>query len=438
MLSPLVMLAESVTCSEGKLCDAVSDRSVSSLTISGTMDVRDFQFIADSLDVLLSIDLTGVEIKEYSCLANESFFGHRGTFRACAIPPTAFFGTAISEVRLPSTLVRIEDAAFAGCGKLQSIDLPSSVSYIGSSAFQSSALRTLYVDADTVCDHAFCGCQSLTEVQLGGKVSIIGDASFRGCESLTSVTIAGENCIKSIGDESFYGCGSLAAADFSACSNLTAVGSWAFANTALTAASLPAGVSTVSEGCFFGNQSLKSLSIPASVTEIDDYAFYYNAGVSSATIPSQVSYIGDNAFEGVPFVEVYAKPVTPPDLGEDVFRGLNSDAYRAKLFVAENSVNAYSNADQWRDFDIGVDASVADISADSGVSAWFVGSDLYVTVAAGITAAVVADEQGITTTWRSTSAQQITIDTASLSGHVYVLRATLADGSVRIIKLLRK
>lgn len=55
MLLPLAALsawAVSVTSTPGQLSQAVTDHSVTELTVAGALDVRDFAFIADKLPAL--------------------------------------------------------------------------------------------------------------------------------------------------------------------------------------------------------------------------------------------------------------------------------------------------------------------------------------------------------------------------------------------------
>lgn len=59
----------------GQLASRLSDTQVESLTIVGTMDARDFKFIADNLHRLSSIDLGFVTIEGYE--AQEPVFAQQ-------------------------------------------------------------------------------------------------------------------------------------------------------------------------------------------------------------------------------------------------------------------------------------------------------------------------------------------------------------------------
>ena len=67
----------------GKLQENLSGQDVAaivSLDVDGTMDARDFLFILTEMPELSSVDLSGVEITEYS--SSESLFGNYVGFEA--------------------------------------------------------------------------------------------------------------------------------------------------------------------------------------------------------------------------------------------------------------------------------------------------------------------------------------------------------------------
>lgn len=55
-----------VTTTPGQLSSQIEDTSVTTLTITGEMDARDFHYISSELTQLTSLDLSGVTIASYS------------------------------------------------------------------------------------------------------------------------------------------------------------------------------------------------------------------------------------------------------------------------------------------------------------------------------------------------------------------------------------
>ena len=77
--------------------------------------------------------------------------------------------TRLESINLPNSLTSIGEAAFEGCTSLQSIDLPDSLTTIKMNAFE--------------------GCSSLQSIDLPDNLTTIGGGAFAYCIDLTSVTL---------------------------------------------------------------------------------------------------------------------------------------------------------------------------------------------------------------------------------------------------------
>jgi len=75
--------------------------------------------------------------------------------------------TANQEINIPSTVKKINGAAFRGCYELFSVVIPNSVKEIGYSTFH-------------------C-CHSLSNIIIPNSVEKIGDNAFHGCDNLSSI-----------------------------------------------------------------------------------------------------------------------------------------------------------------------------------------------------------------------------------------------------------
>ena len=88
-------------------------------------------------------------------------------------------------------LEQIGNYAFYNCKSLTSLTLPSSVSYLGNSSFQGTAITSMSIPEGVtiVLKETFMDCKSLKTVTLGKNVTKISENAFANCEVLNNVTI---------------------------------------------------------------------------------------------------------------------------------------------------------------------------------------------------------------------------------------------------------
>ncbi len=80
-----------------------------------------------------------------------------------------FFGTGLTEVQIPPTVLSVEDFAFCGCLKLE----------------------TVYISSGNIGNFAFSQCSSLKNVTISTNIHSIGSEVFGECVMLKSITYEG-------------------------------------------------------------------------------------------------------------------------------------------------------------------------------------------------------------------------------------------------------
>ena len=139
------------------------------------------------------------------------------------IKNSAFLGTKISAVELPSSVKRIEKLAFQNCADLQSATIPDGVKSIGDAAFQN--------------------CTSLTTAEIGSGLRELNYRLFKG-SGLTEITVPAN--VKVIGKECFQDCANLK--NVVIADGVRKIDNSAFKNTAIEEIEIPASVTEIGTG----------------------------------------------------------------------------------------------------------------------------------------------------------------------------------------------
>lgn len=113
----------------------------------------------------------------------------------------------LKNVKLPESLYTLSAETFLGCESLESVVLPEVVN-IGESAFAHCTSLKSIIIPESVCtsidDCAFLNCTSLENVTIKGDIQAIGSAVFMNCENLKSINIP--ESVTSIGNDVFEFC----------------------------------------------------------------------------------------------------------------------------------------------------------------------------------------------------------------------------------------
>ena len=101
----------------------------------------------------------------------------------------AFFHSGVKEMVIPESVTQIEDYTFQWSEQLCKVSLPATLTSIGYGAFSHCAFTELTIpDAVThIADFAFDCCEQLHTLTLGKGVQAIGTAAFEGCSRLRTI-----------------------------------------------------------------------------------------------------------------------------------------------------------------------------------------------------------------------------------------------------------
>ena len=211
------------------------------------------------------------------------------------------------------------------------------VTSIGSSAFRGCSSLTSITIPNSVTSigyDAFYNCSSLTSVTIPDSVTSIGYDAFSWCNSLTSITIP--DSVTSIGWDAFDRCEKLTQINVDTANTVySSVNGVLFSKDktelirypkgkADTSYAIPNGVTYIGYDAFSCCSSLTSITIPNSVTSIGDYAFSGCISLASITIPDGVTNIGDWAFWDCRSLTSITIPDSVTRIGDSAFNVCSS------------------------------------------------------------------------------------------------------------------
>lgn len=191
----------------------------------------------------------------------------------------AFYGTqALKSIDIPSTVTSIGESAFADCFSLEKIELgqiesfgqntfarcssletakiqgssdvayPSNMFGTWGSGHSAAPLKTLEIGAGEIQFDLSRQKDSIETIVLGDGVTAVPARFATDCTKLTSVSLP--DALTLVPAYAFNGCSSLAEVGISENSKLQSIGNGAFANSALTQIYIPKNVTSIGEGAF--------------------------------------------------------------------------------------------------------------------------------------------------------------------------------------------
>lgn len=220
-------------------------------------------------------------------------------------------GKAYAEGHFTQTNV-VGKAMLASCEKLKRIVLPLQTTKIEADAFRNcSSLRTIEVPTLVESIETSAGCTALAEINVQA-----GNSHY---SSKDGVLLSGDG--KSIlwfpmGKEGEY----------TLPSTVTTVGDYAFRNCRIETFHFADGLKSIGKYAFY-NSSVKEVSLPSTVKQIPTGLFQKCANLTTVHLGKNTEMLGDYVFDGCPITNLYISAPTPPYCSNDTFASSGNNIF---------------------------------------------------------------------------------------------------------------
>lgn len=270
------------------------------------------------------------------------------------LPDYCFYGTAIEEIELPSTIKTIGSNAFQSCSKLARVVLPEGLTSIPNYLFSSCKALTSVTIPETVTtigNSAFENCNAL-ELTLPSGITSIGSSAFKSCLKLTEFTVPSSMTV--LPASLFYGCSNLVTVRIS--DKTTQIKGSVFrdcvklANVVYadgqTGINLPPTLTLLDSYSFYGCKAVTTVELPKSIVTLGSYAFQ-NSGLKTLILPNKtVNYSQANIVQNCTGVKVYSAATAPGTCASYTWRITGTTNF-APVVVPTGYKDAYSKKNYW-------------------------------------------------------------------------------------------
>lgn len=316
-----VTTSTSIINDAGQLTELVGDDKYrfTTLSIAGFLNGDDLRTLRDmagcdnegkaTAGQLSDIDLSGAQIAEGGKAYAEGHFTQTNMVGKAMLASCE----KLRRIVLPLQTTKIEADAFRNCSSLHTIEVPTLVESIETSA----------------------GCTALTEINVQA-----GNSHY---SSKDGVLLSGDG--KSIlwfpmGKEGEY----------TLPSTVTTVGDYAFRNCRIETFHFADGLTSIGKYAFY-NSSVKEVSLPSTVKQIPTGLFQKCADLTTVHLGKNTEMLGDYVFDGCPITNLYISAPTPPYCSNNTFASSGNNIFSTcRVHVPKNRRIYYRGDMIWAQF----------------------------------------------------------------------------------------
>lgn len=316
-----VTTSTSIINDAGQLTELVGDDKYrfTTLSIAGFLNGDDLRTLRDmagcdnegkaTAGQLSDIDLSGAQIAEGGKAYAEGHFTQTNVVGKAMLASCE----KLKRIVLPLQTTKIEADAFRNCSSLHTIEVPTLVESIETSA----------------------GCTALAEINVQA-----GNSHY--C-SKDGVLLSGDG--KSI---LWFPMGKKG--EYTLPSTVTTVGDYAFRNCRIETFHFADGLTSIGKYAFY-NSSVKEVSLPSTVKQIPTGLFQKCADLTTVHLGKNTEMLGDYVFDGCPITNLYISAPTPPYCSNNTFASSGKNIFSTcRVHVPKNRRIYYRGDMIWAQF----------------------------------------------------------------------------------------
>lgn len=316
-----VTTSTSIINDAGQLTELVGDDKYrfTTLSIAGFLNGDDLRTLRDmagcdnegkaTAGQLSDIDLSGAQIAEGGNAYAEGHFTQTNVVGKAMLASCE----KLKRIVLPLQTTKIETDAFRNCSSLHTIEVPTLVESIETSA----------------------GCTALAEINVQA-----GNSHY---SSKDGVLLSGDG--KSI---LWFPMGKKG--EYTLPSTITTVGDYAFRNCRIETFRFADGLTSIGKYAFY-NSSVKEVSLPSTVKQIPTGLFQKCANLTTVHLGKNTELLGDYVFDGCPITNLYISAPTPPYCSNNTFASSGNNIFSTcRVHVPKNRRIYYRGDMIWAQF----------------------------------------------------------------------------------------
>lgn len=316
-----VTTSTSIINDAGQLTELVGDDKYrfTTLSIAGFLNGDDLRTLRDmagcdnegkaTAGQLSDIDLSGAQIAEGGKAYAEGHFTQTNVVGKAMLASCE----KLKRIVLPLQTTKIEADAFRNCSSLHTIEVPTLVESIETSA----------------------GCTALTEINVQA-----GNSHY---SSKDGVLLSGDGK-----DILWFPMGK--GGEYTLPSTVTTVGDYAFRNCRIETFHFADGLISIGKYAFY-NSSVKEVSLPSTVKQIPTGLFQKCADLTTVHLGKNTELLGDYVFDGCPITNLYISAPTPPYCSNNTFASSGNNIFSTcRVHVPKNRRIYYRGDVIWAQF----------------------------------------------------------------------------------------